>query len=139
MAAPFGSAMSCWVNVSYINLPEFDGVRNDSALYEGYEVSVHYDPMVAKLIVHADTRQECIELTKQALDQYQIVGFKTTIPFCRQVLDSEPFVTGKYSTFFVKDHWPLSIPSTFLSQVASIAALGYTAEDERRQPLPSDV
>ncbi|MFN4984682.1 MAG: acetyl/propionyl/methylcrotonyl-CoA carboxylase subunit alpha [Ignavibacteria bacterium] len=153
IAEPKGAAIECRICaedvyndflpdtgiVSYINLPEFDGVRNDSALYEGYEVSVHYDPMVAKLIVHADTRQECIELTKQALDQYQIVGFKTTIPFCRQVLDSEPFVTGKYSTFFVKDHWPLSIPSTFLSQVASIAALGYTAEDERRQPLPSDV
>ncbi|MBM4178652.1 MAG: acetyl-CoA carboxylase biotin carboxylase subunit [Ignavibacteria bacterium] len=153
IAEPKGAAIECRICaedvyneflpdtgiVSFMKLPEGPGVRNDSALYEGYEVSVHYDPMVAKLIIHADTRQECIDRTKEALDNYQIVGFKTTIPFCRQVLESEPFVSGVYSTFFVKDHWPLPIPTSFLSHVASIAAVGYVAEDERRQPLPSDV
>ncbi|MCX6139545.1 MAG: acetyl-CoA carboxylase biotin carboxylase subunit [Candidatus Kapabacteria bacterium] len=123
--------------VSFMQLPEGEGVRNDTALYEGYEVSVHYDPMVAKLIVHAKDRETCIERTLEALDNYQIVGFKTTIPFCRLVIDSAPFRTGNYSTFFVKEHWPISQPESFLSSLAAIAAAGFTAEEQRRHPLPS--
>lgn len=151
VAKPKGAAIECRVCaedvfndflpdtgiVSFMQLPEGEGVRNDTALYEGYEVSVHYDPMVAKLIVHADDREKCIELALQALDNYQIVGFKTTIPFCRLVIDSAPFRTGNYSTFFVKEHWPISQPEFFLSSLAAIAAAGFTAEEQRRQPLPS--
>ncbi|MBK6417932.1 MAG: acetyl-CoA carboxylase biotin carboxylase subunit [Ignavibacteria bacterium] len=151
VAKPKGAAIECRVCaedvfndflpdtgiVSFMQLPEGDGVRNDTALYEGYEVSVHYDPMVAKLIVHAKDRETCIERTLEALDNYQIVGFKTTIPFCRLVIDSAPFRTGAYSTFYVKEHWPISQPEHFLSSLAAIAAAGFTAEEQRRQPLPS--
>jgi len=151
VAKPKGAAIECRVCaedvfndflpdtgvVSFMQLPEGDGVRNDTALYEGYEVSVHYDPMVAKLIVHAKDRATCIERTLEALDNYQIVGFKTTIPFCRLVIDSAPFRTGNYSTFYVKEHWPVPMPEAFLSSLAAIAAAGFNAEDNRRQPLPS--
>lgn len=123
--------------VSFMQLPDGPGVRNDSALYEGYEVSVHYDPMVAKLIVHAEDRATCIERTIEALDNYQIVGFKTTIPFCRLVVDSIPFRTGEYSTFFVKEHWPLSHPETFFDNLAAIAGAGFVSEEQRRLPLNS--
>ena len=148
VALPKGAAIECRVCaedvyndflpdtgvVSFMQLPTGEGVRNDSALYEGYEVSVHYDPMVAKLIVHAADRETCITRMLEALDAYQIVGFKTTIPFCRLVIDSVPFRSGNYSTFFVKEHWPISQPESFLSSLAAIAAAGYTAEEKRRQP-----
>lgn len=149
IAEPKGAAIECRVCaedvfneflpdtgvVSFMQLPSGDGVRNDTALYEGYEVSVHYDPMVAKLIVHAPTRQECIDRTIMALDDYHIVGFKTTIPFCRLVLDSEPFRTGAYSTFYVKEHWPINHADDFLSMLSLVSAAGFSAEDDRRSPM----
>ena len=124
--------------VSFMQLPDGDGVRNDSALYEGYEVSVHYDPMVAKLVVHADDRQTCIERTMKALDEYHIVGFKTTIPFCRLVLDSAPFRSGQYSTFFVKEHWPITHSEDFSAMLSCISAAGFAAEQDRRAPRNSN-
>lgn len=122
--------------VEFMRLPEGDGIRNDSALYKGYEVSVHYDPMVAKLIVWADERSSCIERVKNALDNYHLAGFKTTIPFCRLVVDSEPFQSGDYSTFFIVDHWPLNHNNDFEQIVSAIAAAGFVNEHKRRQPLP---
>jgi acetyl-CoA carboxylase, biotin carboxylase subunit len=152
VAEPKGAAIECRVCaedvfndflpdtgvVSFMQLPEGDGVRNDSALYEGYEVSVHYDPMVAKLVVHADDRQTCIERTMKALDEYHIVGFKTTIPFCRLVLDSAPFRSGQYSTFFVKEHWPVAQSDDFKAMLSCISAAGFAAEDDRRAPRNSN-
>jgi acetyl-CoA carboxylase biotin carboxylase subunit len=148
IAQPKGAAIECRIcaedvfndflpdtgTVSFMQLPSGEGVRNDTSLYAGYEVSVHYDPMVGKLIVHAPTREECIARTIEALDQYHIVGFKTTIPFCRLVLDSEPFRSGAYSTFFVKEHWPLAQSSDFLSVLPLISAAGFSLEEQRRSP-----
>jgi len=152
VAHPKGAAIECRVCaedvfndflpdtgvVSFMQLPDGDGVRNDSALYEGYEVSVHYDPMVAKLVVHADDRQTCIERTMKALDEYYIVGFKTTIPFCRLVLDSAPFRSGQYSTFFVKEHWPITHSEDFSAMLSCISAAGFAAEQDRRAPRNSN-
>lgn len=118
--------------IEYLKLPEGDGIRNDSGLYVGYELTVHYDPMVAKLIVHADTRQECIERTIQALNTYQLVGFKTTIPFCALVLDSMEFQTGNYSTKYVEQKWSDSMIRYGQEQLSSIAVLAYHDYIQRR-------
>ncbi|MBI2793378.1 MAG: acetyl-CoA carboxylase biotin carboxylase subunit [Ignavibacteria bacterium] len=122
--------------VEFMRLPEGTGIRNDSALYVGYEVTVHYDPMVAKLIVWAEDRSTCIERTKNALDHYHLAGFKTTIPFCRLVVDSEPFLLGEYSTFFTRDHWPLNHNQDIDQIVGAIAAAGFVNDQKRRRPLP---
>lgn len=133
----FGDFLPDTGRVDFMQLPEGEGVRNDAALYEGYEVTVHYDPMVAKLIVWAPDRTTCIERTRRALDDYHIAGFRTTIPFCRLVLDSEPFVSGQYSTFFVQHHWPIGLPTSTTTLLAGAAALGAVAEHQRRLPVPS--
>jgi acetyl-CoA carboxylase, biotin carboxylase subunit len=149
IAEPKGHAIECRIcaedvynkflpdigKVEMMQLPEGEGIRNDSALYEGYEVTVHYDPMVAKLIVWAPDRRTCIERTKDALDGYHLAGFKTTIPFCRRVLDSETFVNGDYSTFWVSEHWPMPLTEDHLDLVAMIAGAGFQAEHNRRQPV----
>lgn len=122
--------------VRYLRLPQGEGVRNDSALHVGFEVSVHYDPMVAKLIVWAPDRATCIERTIAAVDDYHVAGIKTTLPFCRLVLDSAPFRSGTYSTFFVQEHWPIEIPTSTMEMIAAIAASGFLLEQERRTPLP---
>lgn len=149
IAIPRGHAIECRVcaedvfndflpdtgSVSFMQLPEGEGIRNDSALYEGYAVTVHYDPMVAKLIIYAADRETCIDKTIEALDNYHIAGFKTTIPFCRLVLDTPQFRSGNYSTFFVKEFWPLPQSQAFLSMIASAAASGFVQETSRRRPI----
>lgn len=151
IAQPKGHAIECRIcaedvysdflpdtgRVGMLELPSGDGVRNDSALYPGYEVSVHYDPMVAKLVVWGADRQQCIERTRAALDSYHLSGLKTTIPFCRAVMDHDAFVEGNYSTFWVKEHWPIAPSAEHLHMVANIAAAAFHAEQERRRPISS--
>lgn len=87
--------------VTRLTEPGGPGVRLDSGFYRGYEVPVYYDPMVAKLVVWADTRDEAIERMKRALTEFDIGGIKTTIPFHLQALEDERFLSGNYTTAFV--------------------------------------
>lgn len=146
IAEPNGHAIECRVcaedvfadflpdvgSIRMLNLPEGDGIRNDHAVEPGSEISVHYDPMIAKLITWAPTRMECIEITIAALDNYHLGGLKTTIPFCRLAIDSTAFRTGNYSTGFVKEFWPLPWPNGYIEGVAAFAANTFEQEHERR-------
>lgn len=78
------------------------GVRVDSAAYPGYAIPPYYDSMVAKLIVHAPTREEAIERMKRALDEFVIDGVATTIPFHQKLLNHEKFVSGEFNTKFLE-------------------------------------
>ncbi len=77
------------------------GVRVDSGIYEGFEVPIYYDPLIAKLLVWAPTRQEAIERMKRALKEYTIRGIKTSIPFHLLVMESPQFIAGEYDTTFI--------------------------------------
>ena len=76
-------------------------IRVDSGVYAGFEVPIHYDPMIAKLVVWGRTREECIERSDRALREYRILGIKTPIAFFRHVLKNEDFRSGDYNTGFV--------------------------------------
>jgi acetyl-CoA carboxylase biotin carboxylase subunit len=76
------------------------GVRVDSALYAGYMVPPYYDSMIAKLIVHAPTRPEAIARLRRALDEFVVVGIKTTLPLHRRIVDEPLFQSGDYTI-----HW----------------------------------
>ncbi|MCP4327407.1 MAG: acetyl-CoA carboxylase biotin carboxylase subunit [Alphaproteobacteria bacterium] len=76
------------------------GVRIDSALYSGYTVPPYYDSMVAKLIVHGRTRNECLMRMRRALDEYVIGGIETTLPLLRQIISEQDFLNGDYDV-----HW----------------------------------
>jgi acetyl-CoA carboxylase, biotin carboxylase subunit len=78
------------------------GVRVDSAVYDQYTVLPHYDSMIAKLIVHADTREEAIKRMARALDEYIIEGIKTTIPFHQKIMDNKEFIEGNVDTGFIE-------------------------------------
>jgi len=78
------------------------GVRIETALYSGYRVPVHYDPLVAKLIVHADNRDLAIARTKAALREYLIDGIKTNIPLHLKILDDPDFRSGHVATDFLR-------------------------------------
>jgi acetyl-CoA carboxylase biotin carboxylase subunit len=80
------------------------GVRVDSAVYDQYTVLPHYDSMIAKLIVHAETREEAINRMARALDEYIIEGIKTTIAFHKKIMDNKDFKEGNVDTGFLERH-----------------------------------
>jgi acetyl-CoA carboxylase, biotin carboxylase subunit len=79
------------------------GVRVETALYDGYRVPVQYDPLIAKLIVHAEDRKRAIARAKAALREYMIDGIRTNIPLHLRILDDSDFVGGEFATDFL-DH-----------------------------------
>jgi acetyl-CoA carboxylase biotin carboxylase subunit len=86
--------------VAAFHVPGGPGVRVDSALYAGYLVPPYYDSLIAKLIVHAPTRPDAIARLRRAIDEFAIVGIKTTLPLHRRIVDAPAFQAGDYST-----HW----------------------------------
>tara|TARA_R110002096_G_scaffold432976_1_gene650727 strand:- start:6945 stop:8432 length:1488 start_codon:yes stop_codon:yes gene_type:complete len=86
-------------------VPTGDGIRVDAGVEEGQEVTINYDPMISKLTVHGKDRKHAIQRMLRALDEYEIAGCKTTIPFCEFTLKHPAFVSGDYDTHFVNDHF----------------------------------
>jgi acetyl-CoA carboxylase biotin carboxylase subunit len=84
-------------------LPGGPGVRVDSHLYTGYTVPPHYDSLLAKLIVWADTREAAIARMQRALDEFVIEGIATTIPFHKRLLRHEGFIRGETYTRFLQE------------------------------------
>lgn len=80
------------------------GVRVDSAVYPGYTIPPFYDSMVAKLIVHADTREQAVARMKRALDEFVVEGVHTTIPFHANLMDNDIFQSGDFDTKFLEKH-----------------------------------
>lgn len=78
------------------------GVRVESAMYDQYTVLPHYDSMIGKLIVHAETREEAIKKMACALDEYIIDGIKTTIPFHQKMMANKEFIDGNFDTNFLE-------------------------------------
>ncbi len=85
--------------------PEGPGVRVDDGFEEGMQIPIYYDPMISKLIVHAENRQAAIGRMKRAIKEYHIKGVKNTLAFGTYVMNHEAFVSGNFDTGFVKDHF----------------------------------
>lgn len=88
--------------VSQLSEPGGPGVRIDGYVYEGYDIPIHYDPMISKLIVHADTRERAIARMRRALDEYRITGVKTNIGYLSSILGVPDFERGSYDTSFLE-------------------------------------
>lgn len=86
-------------------IPSGPGVRVDSGIEEGQNVSIFYDPMISKLCVYASSREKAIEKMKRALIEYDISGVSTTIPFCISVMENREFQIGKYDTHYVQNYF----------------------------------
>jgi len=89
--------------ITAFNIPGGPGVRVDTAVYPGYVVPPYYDSMIAKLIVHARTRELAIARMQRALDMMVIEGIKTTIPLHKKIMADERFRAGDFSTKFMEE------------------------------------
>ena len=85
--------------------PTGEGVRVDDGFEEGMEIPIYYDPMISKLIVHAPTRKEAIEKMTKAIGDYDIVGIKTTLDFCKFTINHAAFISGDFDTHFVPQYF----------------------------------
>lgn len=86
--------------------PEGPGVRLDTGVREGDEVTPNYDPMLAKLIVWAPSRSEALERMRRALDEFVVLGTTTNVRFLRELCDNEDVVSGATTTTTIEDTWP---------------------------------
>ena len=87
--------------------PTGPGVRLDSGIYEGFEVSPYYDSLIGKLVAWDETRPAAIWRMRRALEEYRIVGIKTTIPFHLELMNDPRFVVGQFDTTFVEEGFAL--------------------------------
>ncbi|HKC87332.1 MAG TPA: acetyl-CoA carboxylase biotin carboxylase subunit, partial [Blastocatellia bacterium] len=87
--------------ITRLRVPSGPGVRDDSGVYEGWEVPIFYDPMISKLVAWGATRDEAIARMKRALGEYFVGGIRTTIPFFLSVLDDEEFARGEIDTGYI--------------------------------------
>jgi acetyl-CoA carboxylase biotin carboxylase subunit len=88
--------------VEVFSAPGGMGTRVDSHVYSGYTIPPHYDSMIAKLIIHADSREEALAKCERALDEFIITGVHTSIPFTKFLLGSKDFIEGKYDTGYIE-------------------------------------
>ena len=88
--------------ISHLRVPNGPGVRDDSGVELNFEVSIHYDPMISKLSAWGRTREEAIDRLRRALDEYEVGGIKTTLPFFREIVRDQEFIAGKLDTGFIE-------------------------------------
>ena len=88
-------------NVQQYHQPGGLGVRVDSAVYQGYSIPSHYDSMIAKLITYGNSRNDCIQKMKRALEEYVIIGIDTNIQLHQNIIQSDEFVSGDYDINFM--------------------------------------
>jgi len=88
-----------------VEAPKGPNVRDDSGIYTGMEVTPYYDPMLSKLAVYSENREECINKMIWALSRYVVLGVTTNIPFLKKVLEFEQFKKGKITTHFIDDYF----------------------------------
>ena len=112
-------------------------VRNDTGVYEGGEISMYYDPMIAKLCTWAPTRAEAIERMRVALDSFEVEGIGHNLPFLSAVMDHPKFVSGDMTTAFIAEEYPdgfegVTLEETELRRIAAATAAMHRVAEIRR-------
>jgi acetyl-CoA carboxylase biotin carboxylase subunit len=113
--------------------PSGPGVRVDSGIEEGLEISTFYDSLLAKLVVWGESREAAIQRMAGALDEYRVVGVPTSIPFHQWLMEHEAFRRGEYDTSFLADHFSLAEPAREANRpLAALVAVLLSHEQRQR-------
>jgi propionyl-CoA carboxylase alpha chain len=103
--------------------PQGNGVRVDDGFEQGMNIPFYYDPMIAKLVCHAESRAGAMEKMIRAIDEYEITGLETTLGFCKYVMQHPSFRSGDFDTQFVEKFFsPQALQSAMIPEEALIAA-----------------
>jgi len=132
---PYNGFLPSTGKIISLHEPTGPGVRLESALFEGFEVSLYYDPLIAKLCVWGPDRAAAIMRMKRALSEYKILGIATSIPFHQRLFQSTSFIGGVFDTTFLDERFTLEPGgSEEVEKVAAIIAALLT-HDRRQHAL----
>lgn len=107
--------------ITFLQEPAGPGIRNDCGVYSGFEVPVDYDPILSKLVVHAETRQQAVQKMIKALKNYIVLGIRTPMDFLMDVMASDAFLRGEVFTDFIDTHFSNWKPGAKDADLARIA------------------
>ena len=120
---PYNNFLPSTGRITHSLLPTGPGVRVDTGVYPGFEISPYYDSLISKLIVWGETRAEAILRMRRSLEEYKIVGVRTNIPFHQNLMDSHRFMGGQYDTRFVEKRFSMEAAEEGKSDQSGIAAI----------------
>ena len=120
---PFNGFLPSTGRITHSLLPTGPGVRVDTGVYPGFEITPFYDPMIAKLIVWGETRAQAILRMRRALEEYRVVGVRTNIPFHQTMMDSHRFMAGQYDTRFVEERFSMEGAEGHRQKHTEVAAI----------------
>jgi acetyl-CoA carboxylase biotin carboxylase subunit len=119
--------------IRHISPPSGPGIREDSGVAAGNEISLYYDPMISKLISWAPSRKEAINRMIRGLSEYELQGIHSTIPFLIKVLQHERFITGNFTTNFIAEEQSLFIMNEEKGRIAAIAAAIHFEKEKNKK------
>ncbi len=120
---PFNNFLPDTGKLEMYQPPKGPGVRVDDGYEEGMDIPIFYDPMIAKLIAYAGTRDEAIDRLCRAIDEYHIKGIQTTLPFGKWAVQTEPFRSGNFDTKFIDKYYKPEYLNNSDSEAEQVAAL----------------
>ena len=126
-------------NLEKYRLPGGDHIRVDNGFYEGMDVPIYYDPMLAKLVVYGKNREEALHFMQEAIDDYEVEGVSTTLSFGKFVVNHESFRSGNFDTHFVKNYYSaekLNEEQKEEARIAALLALKQYLKDQQQLRLP---
>ncbi|MCI0521012.1 MAG: acetyl-CoA carboxylase biotin carboxylase subunit [Chloroflexi bacterium] len=129
---PYNGFLPSTGRIAHHLLPTGPGVRIDTGVYNGFEISPYYDSLISKLIVWGETRAEAILRMRRALEEYKIVGVHTNIPFHQSLMDSHRFMGGQFDTRFVEERFSMEAAEEGKEALPHIAAIVATLVAHQR-------
>ena len=121
--------------ITRLRLPQGSGVRDDGGIYEGSEISIYYDPMISKFCVFGRNRAEAIDRMRRALQEYEVGGIKTTLPFFREIVEDADFIEGKLDTGFIPRFFERKRATEISQTEKDIAIIAATLSYSARQKV----
>lgn len=124
--------------ITYLQTPSGPGIRDDSGVRVNSEVSIHYDPLISKLAAWGRTRAEAVDRLRRALDEYQLSGIKTTLPFFRKIVKDAEFIEARLDTGFIarfNERSEVTQPEQIEIDMALTAAALHYANLQKVMPL----
>jgi len=122
--------------ITALRTPAGPGIRDDGGVYAGWEVPVHYDPLLSKLVAHGADRAQALARLRRAVGEYVVLGIRTTLPFFARLLDDPDFVAGHYDTGLVARLMAAPAPRDEAGEeLAAVVAALRSHRDRRARPV----
>jgi len=120
---PYNNYLPSTGRITHMILPTGPGVRLDTGVYSGFNISPYYDSLIAKLVVSGESRGEALLRMRRALDEFKIIGIRTNIPFHQRMMDSTRFMAGQYDTRFVEERFSMEAAEEGKKDLSDVAAI----------------